>query len=686
MQSFFTLVITTLCFYNVFSQINPDKIDIVRDEFGVPHIFAKTDAEVAYGLAWAHAEDDFETIQIGYLAGNNLLSEYLGNVGLGADFISQFIGSEDLFESKYDSDISSEYKNIVKAYALGLNSYAREHPDEVFVEDLFPVNEKKMMRYAQLQLFISSNGDKWVSNIIDNKLSYNFSKEEQYKGSNTFAFNSTKTKDGSTYLAINTHQPLDGPVSWYEAHLCSEEGTNILGALFAGTPNILIGTNENLAWAHTVNQPDKTDVFALEMHPDKKLQYRVDGTYLKLEEKKAKLRFKLLGIPLSIKKKFYKSIYGPTLKNKSGFYSVRTPALFEIRALEQWWRMNKAKNFTEFYKVLKMKALPGYNIGYADKNDTIFYISNGLIPKRAKNYDWASVVPGNTRKTLWTESYEIEELPQVVQPKSGYFYNANHTPFKSSAEEDNPDPTNFDSNMGFETYDNNRSTRLKQLIDEYEKLDYDDFKLIKYDRQYPRPYTFNWMDIHYLELLDSKKYPDIEMLIERLQAWDRKANKNSLGAGTFAVLYDQLRPFYSKIPEPKIFPASYIIQALRNTKKYLLKYFNTTEVKLGDYQKLVRGSKELPIFGLPDVITAMSSRPYKDGKVKVVSGESYIELIRFTDKGPEIESVISYGSSDHPDSKHYDDQMEMYSNFKTKKMTLNKDSVYKNAKKIYNPK
>lgn len=677
------LLITTSITY---SQINPKNIDIVRDEFGVPHIYAQTDAEVAYGLAWAHAEDDFETIQIGYLAGNNLLSKHLGNVGLGADFISQFIGSEDLFESKYDSDISSEYKNIVKAYALGLNSYASEHPDEVFVEDLFPVNEKKMMRYAQLQLFISSNGDKWVSNIIDNKLSYNFSKEEQYKGSNTFAFNSTKTKDGSTYLAINTHQPLDGPVSWYEAHLCSEEGTNILGALFAGTPNILIGTNENLAWAHTVNQPDKTDVFALEMHPDKKLQYRVDGTYLKLEEKKAKLRFKFLGIPLSIKKKFYKSIYGPTLKNKSGFYSVRTPALFEIRALEQWWRMNKAKNFTEFYKVLKMKALPGYNIGYADKNDTIFYISNGLIPKRAKNYDWASVVPGNTKKTLWTESYEIEELPQVVQPKSGYFYNANHTPFKSSAEEDNPDPTNFDSNMGFETYDNNRSTRLKQLIDEYEKLDYDDFKLIKYDRQYPRPYTFNWMDIHYLELLDSKKYPDIEMLIERLQAWDRKANKNSLGAGTFAVLYDQLRPFYSKIPEPKIFPASYIIQALRNTKKYLLKYFNTTEVKLGDYQKLVRGSKELPIFGLPDVITAMSSRPYKDGKVKVVSGESYIELIRFTDKGPEIESVISYGSSDHPDSKHYDDQMEMYSNFKTKKMTLNKDSVYKNAKKIYNPK
>ena len=91
--------------------------------------------------------------------------------------------------------------------------------------------------------------------------------------------------------------------------------------------------------------------------------------------------------------------------------------------------MNKAKNFSEFYEILKMKALPGYNVGYADKNDTIFYMSNGIIPRREKGYNWAHVVPGNTRKTLWTQNYDIEDLPQVLQPKSGYFYNANHTPF-----------------------------------------------------------------------------------------------------------------------------------------------------------------------------------------------------------------------------------------------------------------
>jgi acyl-homoserine-lactone acylase len=686
MQKIVCLLVVLSISWSGTTQIIPTEVEIVRDAYGVPHIFAKTDAQVAYGLAWAHAEDDFKTIQIAYLAGNNLLSNYLGNAGLGADFVAQFIGSDVLFEERYESEISPEYKKIIKAYAQGLNRYAETHPEEVLVNELFPITEKEMMRYAQLQLFISSKGDQWVSKIVNNQLEFTFPKEEAPKGSNTFAFNSAKTKDKNTYLAINTHQPLDGPVSWYEAHLCSEEGTNILGALFAGSPNILIGANEYLAWAHTVNQPDKTDVFALEMHPKNKLSYRVDDTYLTLEKRKALLQISLLGIPIKIQKKYYQSIYGPTLKNKSGFYAVRTPALFEIRALEQWWRMNKAKNFSEFYKILKMKALPGYNIGYADRNDTIFYISNGLLPKRAKGYDWENVVPGNTRKTLWTTTYDIEELPQVIQPSSGYVYNANHTPFRSSGEKDNPIQENFDEAMGFETYDNNRSTRLKELINQYDLLDYNDFKTIKYDHQYPNPYKFSWMNINYLDRLDSSLYPDIAALIERLQTWDRKAAATSLGAGTFAVFYNELRPFYRKVPEPKIIPATFIVQALRNTKKYLLKHFNTTEVTLGEYQKLVRGTKELPIFGLPDVITAMAARPHKEGKVKVVSGESYIELVRFTPEGPKIESVISYGSSDHPDSPHYSDQMELYAQFKTKKMTLDKETVYKEAQRIYNPK
>ena len=676
-----------ICFFGInclWAQVNPKNIDIVRDSYGVPHIFAPTDAEVAYGFAWAHAEDDFLTIQQAYLAGNSLLTKHLGNKGLGADFLSIFIGSESLVEQKYTDEIHPEYKKVLEGYAAGLNAYAQAHPDEVLVSELFPVTPQKMLRYAQLQLFVSSKGDKWVSAITNNRTSYTFDPQEM-RGSNTFGFSRSKTAGTGTFLAINTHQPLDGPVSWYEAHLCSEEGTNILGAAFAGSPNILIGANEHLAWAHTVNQPDKTDVFALQMNPKNKLQYKVDDRYLTLEKKFAKLRVKVLGIPVHIKKKYYQSIYGPTLKNKNGYFAVRTPALFEIRALEQWWRMNKAHNFSEFYKALQMKAIPGYNIGYADKNDTIFYISNGLIPKRNPDYDWAGVVPGNTRKTLWTETYDVSELPQVLQPEAGYFYNTNHSPFLSTDVNENPDPKAFASNMGFEDYDNNRSTRLKALIDQQKQVTYSDFKRIKYDNSYPQEFHFSWMNIDALNTIEASNYPDIAPLIQRIQQWDRKTDATSLGAGAFGVFYYRLYPYYQDLPEGKIFPASTIIKALRDTKDYMLKHFGTTQVRLGDFQKLVRGSKELPIFGLPDVLTAMSAKPHTDGKVKVTSGESYIELVRFDDQGVHIESVISYGSSDHATSKHFDDQMELYAAFKTKPMTLDKEKVYEQAARVYHP-
>ena len=121
-------VLLTIC-TTVYSQINPKEIDIIRDRYGVPHIFAKTDAEVAYGLAWAHAEDDFKTIQKSYLAGNNMLSAYLGKKGIPADFLAQFIRSEELVERDYEAKTSPEYKKILEGYAAGMNRYAATHPE-----------------------------------------------------------------------------------------------------------------------------------------------------------------------------------------------------------------------------------------------------------------------------------------------------------------------------------------------------------------------------------------------------------------------------------------------------------------------------------------------------------------------------------------------------------------------------
>ena len=669
-----------------YSQINPNDIEIVRDSYGVPHIYAKTDAEVAYGLAWANAEDDFITIQEAYLAGNAMLSNHIGLKGAPADFISQFIGSEKMIDEKIN-EISEDYIEVVKGYAQGLNAFAKKNPEKVLYKKLFPITPKKMLMYSQLQLFISNEGAYWAGRILNNDTQDDFL-DQNLTGSNVIAMNSSKTLSGETFLAINTHQPLEGPTSWYEVHLNSEEGTNIIGTMYPGTPNILIGVNEHLGWSHTVNYPDKTDVFKLRMKNKKK--YIVDDKEYDLEKYKAKISIKILGIPIKINRKYYKSIYGPTLKNKSGYYSIRTPTLFNIKSLEQWWKMGKARNFTEFYNIYKMKQIPGFNVGYADKYDTIFYMSNGILPKRAEGFNWKGIVPGDTMKTLWTEYYDIEELPQVIQPKAGFIYNANHSPFRSTSDEENPREENYSKRMGYETYENNRSVRLKELIESYDKVTYEDFKNIKYDNSFPSKFSYNFMDINLIDEIKLKKDDELFEILNEIQNWDRKTDINSIGAGLYGVLYyqlvynyaDQIRRLSS---EDKPVSEKIILSAISDIKTYLIEHFGKVKITLGEFQKLIRGDKELPIWGLPDVITAMSSRPYKDGMHKVFAGESYIGLVRFTKDGPIMESIMSFGNSDDPSSDHYTDQMEMYSKFQTKKMTFDKKEIYRKAKSIYSP-
>jgi len=671
--------------FTSFSQINPDRIEIIRDNYGVPHIYAPTDAEVAYGFAWAQAEDHFKLIQEAYLAGNGLLGKRIGLKAAGADFLTQLIQSEEIVNELYGT-LDKKFITLTEAFAEGLNAYAKKHPNEILEKKLFPLTVKKLLRYTQLQLFISNGADKLVSGIINNSLSWPYKIEEDSKGSNLIAISRNRTGSDETFLAINTHQPLEGPTSWYEAHLVSEEGTNIIGAAFPGTPCILTGANEYLGWTHTVNYPDKADVYALEMHPKKKNVYMVDGKPFTLEKYKAKLTLKFLGINIVIKKKFYKSIFGPTLKNKTGFYSVRTPSTTNITAIEQWWKMNKATNFSEFYEALEMKALPGYNIGYADRNDTIFYISNGKIPIRAKGYDWTDVVPGNTSETLWNTYYDIKDLPQVVKPKSGFVYNANHSPFKSSSAADNPNPDDYAKEMNFETYDNNRSTRLLHLLEEEERIDYKRFKRIKYDHQLPTPLQYNYMDLNPLFDMNPSDYPEVSTLLSDIQNWDRITNPSSYGAGAYASLYYQLTPFYYQLGKDRVFTKEALYEALKITKAHLKTYFNAERIQLGEFQHLVRGNKELPIFGLPDVVTAMKGVPYKDGKIKITHGESYIGLVRFTPAKTYYESVISFGNSRRPESPHYTDQMELYSNFETKTMSFDRSDVMKTAKKVYAPK
>ena len=664
-----------------FCQTDPGRITIARDSFGVPHIFAPTDPEVAYGLAWAHAVDDFETLQLVLLSGKAKLGTALGKKGAEADYVIDLLRIRRTVQEQWNT-LRPDFLALIKGYVKGLNAYAKKHPDEVKYKKAFPFDEKDYMTAVIFSVSLFCGVNEVLPRILGGKVASIPGFNPQ--GSNALAMNSAKTTTGESFLAINAHQPPEGPAAFYEAHLQSEQGWNMLGGLLPGGCLIFHGTNENLGWAHTVNYQDKVDVYQLEINPANKNQYKFDGEWMNLEETKAKLKVK--GVPVTIGKKIYWSKYGATLKTVNGVFAIRLPATMDIKALEEWYRMNKAKNFTEFYRALSMTSLPMFNIMYADRYDTIFYISNGKMPRRNPDpkYNWRSTVPGNSSATLWTEFKTISELPQYINPGSGYLFNTNHSPFLATDTKYNLDPNKFDTNDGYELSHNNRSQRITELIPAG-KIDYNAFKKIKFDQQLPQQLQYPY-GIDSMLNLPASDHPLLKEVISNFQSWDRKAVADSRGAAVFLLAYHYVRKKLNGSP-PRQLTKQESIETYQYVHDYMIKYFGWTNLVLGDVQKLVRGDDARPAWGLPDVLTAAYTEPYKNGMLKVSSGDAYICFVRYPKDGrlPIIESVNTFGASMHPDSPHYKDQMNMFQKQQTRHMTLDKEEILRTAEKVYHP-
>ncbi|GIV34605.1 MAG: penicillin amidase [Chitinophagales bacterium] len=661
-------------------------VTIVRDVWGVPHIFGETDADVAYGLAWASAEDNFRIVQETYLAARGMLGRVLGKDGAKMDFLQHLIGTDKLIGKLFES-YSSQYVAYLEGFAAGLNDFARANPSRVLLEELFPLSALDISRAYFVSLALNSEVHRELKKIMDGE----YTQAPTGIGSNAFAFSKKITKDDHTYLCINPHQPLEGHFSWYEAHLVSEEGMDVLGATFPGGASIYLGTNRNLGWAHTSNDLDAVDVYRLEMNPDRSLTYHYDGEWLPLEKRPVKLKVKLLGnIKVGIRKTTYWSVHGPVIKAKDGhYYALRYPANMEIRAPEQWYWMNKARNLDEFLAAVQINAMPKYHIIYADKEDNIFFIDNGMIPVRDTSLDWSGVMPGNTSRVVWNTWHPVDYLPQLLNPECGYVFNMNNTPFDATCEQEDI-PSVYPKNMGLMYYNTNRSMRFMELLQEYPLVSFEDMKAIKYDVQFPDSSLF-LSSLQNLFEMDEKKYPQISDVLRLVKQWDRRASSDCVACGVILPMFDYI--FKKKHYGSEVFAKgmyedeSLYVEALTHARKFLLRHFGTTEVTLADIQRLRRGEKDLPMPGFPDALAAAYSRPAKDGRFVGWIGDSYTMFVAYDRNGPvRIETLHPYGSSSNPDSPHYTDQMELYVRQHPKSMTMDKDEIFRGARKIYQPK
>ncbi len=675
---------------NIYAQknpINPDNISIARDKWGVAHIFGKTDAEVAYGLAWANAEDAFETMQELLIIGKQMMGRKDGKAGAPFDFFVHSIGTEKTYKDQIGM-ISKEYLQFLDGYCQGINAFAQKHPEQVLVKKAFPMTPADILKTYTVGFSALSGSVEQVTNIMNGH--YDKAIESTPAGSNAYAFAPQKTANGNTYLAINPHFKIEGGFSFYEAHLHSEEGLNITGVMFQGGTCVFMGNNEHLGWGKTYNHIHQVDVFELEMHPKKKLYYKFDGDYIPLEKRPIWLKVRLGKIILPVKQMTYWSKYGPTYKSPNKrFFSVRCPAFFNLRAGEQYYRMNKARNFEEFNAALNMNAHSMFNVVYADKSGNLLYLCNGMLPKRNPNYDYTKVLKGNTSENLWTEYYSQKELPRVENPDCGYVFNTNNTPTNASCTVSDNCAKEVLKYSDMRYGDNNRSHRFMELMEEDKRYTYEEFKQIKFDTKMTKNSAF-WKSLAVLWGIEAEQYPPIEEAIKLIQNWDGDASAENTIAPLFlltiqyvfrAMDYTDVQ-FTTGILDS--IPEALYIEAIEFASKDLLKQYGAIKVPLNQVLFHKRNGKLHACSGFPDALSPTYTDRDEQGKQVAIYADTYIHFVEFDKNGVKtIETLLPFENT--KTCENYIDELEMFNNRELKPMSLDKEVVLKGAVKVYRP-
>ncbi|MCB8944668.1 MAG: acylase [Ardenticatenaceae bacterium] len=682
--------------------------EILRDSYGVPHIFGQTDADAAYGLAYAHAEDDFLTIQQALIAARGQLATIYGLDAAPNDYMVQLLRIWDVTNAHYASSITPAEKAIVEAYAAGLNHYAALHEDEA-LPGLFPVTGQDVVAgfIHRLPLFFGIDGA--LGELFAEERAQNVSNKETGDwrleivslqspvsnlpyNSNTFAVAPSRTANGETFFNVNSHQPWEGIAAWYEAHIHSEEGLDMVGGLLPGSPLITHGHNRHVSWAFTVNSPDLIDIYVLDINPDDPNQYRFEDQWLDLEVREAPLTVKLFGrFRWTVKREVLWSVYGPTVRQDHGTYAIRFAGMGHAGHIEQFLRLNKATNLAEWQAAMAEGYLPMFNAGYADVEGNIYYLYNGRIPLRAEGYNWEQYLPGNTSETLWTEYLPFDQLPQVLNPPSGFIQNSNNTPFRTTIGAGNPDPANFSPTLGIELDISNRALRSLELFGSDDTITAEEFYQYKYDDTYSADSD---VPLYIQQLLNAPPPDDanVQQALEILRDWDLTAREDSMGT-TIAIL---MLNFVNNSEAAHINPSMLVnhpvttevlMDSLTQAVNVLIEHFGRVDVPWQEVNRLRRGDVDLGLGGAPDVLHAVYGQLEEDGRFRGIAGDSYVMLITWLPDGSvRSRSIHQYGSATLVEqSPHYADQAQLFVTRGLKPVWFDEVDIRANLERAYQP-
>lgn len=671
---------------------------IIRDNWGVAHIFGKTDADTSFGLAYAQAEDDWETLQGQLMGARGMTAKYQGKDSAPTDYLFDLFKVQEFVAAKYDTELGADTRAIAKAYADGINLYGLEHPDKV-LKGILPVTEQDIIAgftwatpfFYRMdgilgELFAEEDAPKVSPWGESHNTHYNsLGMPEAVRGSNGFAVAPKRSDDGHTRLIVNSHQPFNGPYAWYEAHVVSEEGLNLAGAGFPGTPILTQGVTPTHGWTHTVNQPDLVDVYALEVDDgDKPTKYMFDGDWREFERFKSKFRVKLVGpFSLPITRDALWSEHGPVLSTPSGHYGIKFSGLGEVRQLEQWYHMSKADTFPKWKAALAENGVLSFNIVYANKDGDIGHIYNARMPKRIEGPEWGEILPGDKSELIWDEFVPVTDLPQLWNPESGWVFSANSHPFMITDTAYNQKRSQFSKTFGLEPRVTNRAMRAMAQIEGDKSITEEELLAYRSDAQYHPDFRLRTM-LDSLADKDLGDDADIKAAQAVLREWDGSAKADSPGAAL--AIMTGARAYGGEFKDNLMDPE----QAFREVVSEMMAIFGQVDPLWGDVSRLQRGDVDLPLNGGPDTLRAIYPDPANLEATKTMNaaaGDSHIMYADWDENGDVIvRSIHQYGAATlDKTSPHYDDQAVLFANEEYKVMPMTLEDVLKVAERDYRP-
>ena len=667
----FPVLLFVILFTGACNKIQKNETAITWDTWGVPHIEAPDEEHLFYAQGWAQM----------HLHGNLVLTLYGRARGRGAEYwgkefepearLIHTLGFPDLAKT-WSEKQDPEVKKLIAAFVRGMNDYATQHLAllERDKQVVLPIVYDDINLHYLKVIYATFMAGGEIGRIMN----------AREMGSNTYAIGPSRSASKKAMLVQNPHLPWWGEFTWVEMHLMTDS-INSYGATLVGFPGFPIAFNENLGWSHTVNTIDVADTYELDLAGD---GYLLDGKKVEFMKTTQPFRMKdSTGTVREEKVEVLHSVHGPILKkSKSKALALRLAGLDAPNGLLQWWQMAKAQNFDQFESALKMAQIPYFNVMYADKEGNIFYVSNGLIPKRKQQSweYWNRIIPGGKSEDIWTAFHPYGDLPKVKNPSQGWLQNSNDPPWSCTFPMvlKRADFPGYMSPAGMAL----RPQRSARMLFGDESITYDE--LVSYKMSTRMELADRILD-DLFAAVDRYGSPAAKEAGKVLEKWDRQAEVNSRGTALFykwgwkmAVYSEDMFAIKWNEKDPRATPDGLIdpkgaVKALEEAAEEVRKEYGRLDVTWGETYRLKLDSINLPAngadgsFGVVRVASAGPDEPVR-------GGDSWVGIVEFGDR-VKANVLLSYGNATQPGSRHRGDQLKLFSEKKLRPAAFYREEV-----------